>query len=91
MAKGAISWTRKTDAGDRVEISVHHLGGQWTFYSRERRPEDWQVVPNPPLEDWLELLDAIERRIGRQLIKPEEATRLKKLILERYPNAELTV
>ena len=89
MAKGEISWTRKTDTGDRVEISVRHLGGQWTFYSRERRPEDWQVVPNPPLEDWLELLDAIERRIGRQLMKPEEAERMKKVILERFPEADL--
>lgn len=90
MAKGAINWTRKADDGTRVEIEVRHLGGQWTFHSRERRPENWQAVPNPPLIDWMELLDAVERRIGRQLMKPEEATRLKKLILERYPNADLT-
>jgi hypothetical protein len=37
-------------------------------------------VENPPLEDWQELLDAVERRIGRQLMKPEEAERIRKTI-----------
>jgi hypothetical protein len=42
-------------------------------------------VENPPLEDWQELLDAVERRIGRQLLKPIEAERLKKIIALRFP------
>ena len=89
MAKGEISWTRKSETGERVEISVRHLGGRWTFYSRERRPEDWQVVDAPPLEDWLNLLDAVERRVGRQLIKPDEVERIKKTIRERFPEVKL--
>ena len=89
MAKGEISWTRRSETGERVEISVRHLGGQWIFHSRERRPENWQVVPDPPLEDWLQLLDAVERRVGRQLLRAEETERLKKIIIERFPGNEL--
>jgi hypothetical protein len=75
-----ISWTRRTDDGERVEIYVDQTGDRWVFHSRERRPEPWQVVENPPLEDWERLLDAVERRIGRQLMKPEEADRIRKTI-----------
>ena len=85
MAKGTISWTRRTDAGERVEVSVQQFGERWIFRSRERRPENWQLMEEPPLEDWLELLDAVTRRVGRQLIRPEEAERLKKIIRERFP------
>jgi hypothetical protein len=80
MPKGDISWTRRTDTGERVEIYVEHVGERWVFHSRERRPEPWQVMENPPLEDWQELLDAVERRIGRQLLKPVEADRIRKTI-----------
>jgi hypothetical protein len=80
VAKRDISWTRRNDAGERVEIYVEQNGDRWIFYSRERRPEPWQVVADPPLEDWLELLDAVERRIGRQLMKPIEAERIRKTI-----------
>jgi len=80
-----ISWTRRNEAGERVEIYVEQTGGGWIFRSRKRRPDPWQVVENPPLEDWQELLDAVERRIGRQLMKPVEAERLKKIIALRFP------
>ena len=80
MPKRDISWTRRNDVGDRVEIYVEQIGDRWIFHSRERRPEPWQIVDDPPLEDWLQLLDAVERRIGRQLMKPLEADRIRKII-----------
>jgi hypothetical protein len=89
MPKGDITWTRRTEAGARVEVNVRHVGDRWVFHSRERRPEQWQVVDDPSLEDWLKLLDAVNRRIGRGLIRPQEAERLKKIILDRYPAAPL--
>jgi hypothetical protein len=52
---------------------------------RDRRFEQWQAVAEPPLEDWLELLDAVRRRISRRLLRPEEETRVKKSIYERFP------
>jgi len=41
------------------------------------------------LEDWLELLDAVQRRIARRLLRPEEESRLKQTIRELYPEADL--
>jgi hypothetical protein len=46
-------------------------------------------MAEPPLEDWLELLDAVERRINRRLLRPEEEARVRKSIRERFPEAEL--
>ena len=80
MPRRDISWTRRNDAGERVEIYVEQMGDRWIFHSRSRRPDKWQVVADPPLEDWLELLDAVERRIGRGLLKPIEADRIRKII-----------
>jgi len=86
VPKRDISWTRRNDAGERVEIYVEQTGDRWIFHSRERRPEPWQIVDDPPLEDWLELLDAVERRIGRQLMKPLEAEHIRKIIeIRRQP------
>ncbi|HLQ76721.1 MAG TPA: hypothetical protein VK210_05170 [Terriglobia bacterium] len=86
MAKGDISWTRRNEAGERVEVSVEQFGDRWIFRSRGRRPEQWQEMAEPPLDDWLELLDAVTRRVGRQRIRPEEVERLKKIIRERFPS-----
>jgi hypothetical protein len=83
VPKRDISWKRQNAAGERVEIYVDKIGDRWVFHSRERRPEAWQVMADPPLEDWLELLDAVERRIGRQLLKPEEAVRICKIIEQK--------
>ena len=87
MPKGDISWTRRTDDGVRLEVNVRHVGDRWIFHSRGRRPEQWQEVAEPPLEDWLELLDAVKRRIGRGLMKPQETERLEKLIHEKFPGS----
>jgi len=85
MPKGDISWTRRTDDGERVEVNVRHVGDRWIFHSRERRPEQWQEVAEPPLEDWLTLLDAVKRRVGRGLMRNQEIERLQKIIHEKFP------
>jgi len=41
------------------------------------------------LEDWQELLDAVQRRINRRLLRPEEEDRVKKSIRERFPEAKI--
>ena len=88
-AKGEISWKRRTEEGGRVEVYAQHVGSQWKFFAREKRFDQWQAVAEPPLEDWLELLDAVRRRINRRLLRPEEEARVKKSILERFPEAEV--
>ena len=87
MAKAEISWTRKTEDGIRLQVYVHHFGGDWLFYARERRYDQWRRVEEPPLVDWLELLDAVRRRIQRRRLKPEEEGRVRRAILERFPEA----
>jgi hypothetical protein len=89
MAKAEISWKRTTPEGGRLQVYVHHVGRDWLFYARERRYDQWQAVADPPLEDWLELLDAVRRRINRRLLRPEEEARVKTSIRERFPDADL--
>lgn len=87
--KAEIGWKGRTAEGERREVYVHHVGRDWRFYVRSRRYEQWQPLTEPPLEDWLELLDAVERRVQRRLLRPEEPRRVRQLIRERYPETEL--
>jgi hypothetical protein len=89
MAKAEISWRRVTLEGVRLQVYARHVGRDWRFFARERRYDQWQAVEEPPLEDWLELLDAVQRRINRRLLRPEEEARVKMSIVERYPEAKL--
>ena len=86
-AKAEIGWKRRTDEGVRRDVYAQHVGNEWRFYAREQRYEPWQVVEHPPLEDWLELLDSVRRRIQRRLLRPEEEQRVIKTIRERFPDA----
>ena len=89
MPKAEISWKRVTAEGERVQVYAQHVGREWIFYAREKRYDRWQAVPEPPLEDWLELLDSVQRLINRRRLKPEEEARVKKSIRERFPEAEI--
>ena len=89
MAKAEISWKRVTEEGIRLQVYVQHVGGDWRFFARERRYDQWQAIAEPPLEDWLALLDSVKRRINRRLLRPEEEARVKKSIRERFPEANL--
>ncbi len=86
-AKAEIGWKYRTPEGERREVYVRHVGDQWRFFERSRRFDTWQALDDPPLEDWLQLLDAVERRVQRRLLRPEEPARVRKLIRERFPDA----
>ncbi|PYK98029.1 MAG: hypothetical protein DME18_03725 [Verrucomicrobia bacterium] len=88
-AKAEISWKGRTAEGVRCEVYARRVGGEWRFFAREKRYDPWRALERPPLEDWLELLDAVQRRIARRLLRPEEETRVKKTIRERFPEADL--
>lgn len=87
--KGEISWKGRTPEGERREVYAKHIGDRWLFHVRSRRYENWERLENPPLDDWLELLDGVQRRIQRRLLKPDEETRVKKAIKKRFPNADV--
>jgi hypothetical protein len=88
-AKAEIGWKGRTPEGERREVYAHHVSGRWRFYERSRRFDEWQELPDPSLEDWIELLDAVERRVQRRLLRPEEPDRVRRAIRERYPEAQV--
>ena len=89
MAKAEISWRRVTAEGIRLQVYAQHVGRDWRFFARERRYDEWQAIPDAPLEDWLALLDSVQRRSNRRLLRPEEEARVRKSIRERFPEAKL--
>ena len=89
MAKAEISWTRSTPEGELFQIFAQHLSKEWRFFIRQRRYDNWRPHENPPLEDWLELLDAVRRRVARRLLRPESKTRVEQSIRERFPETKI--
>jgi hypothetical protein len=88
MAKAEISWKRVDEDGEPLQCYAQHVGKRWIFYRRRKRFDIWQAVENPPVEDWLALLDSVRRRINRRLLRPEEEGRLVKIISELYPGTD---
>ena len=89
MPKAEISWKRVTEEGTKLQVYAQRVGREWRFFSREKRFDLWQPVPEPPLEDWLELLDAVQRLITRRRLQPDDEKRVRQRIRERYPEADV--
>ena len=89
MPKAEISWKRVTPEGEKLQVYAQHVGRDWLFFAREKRYDRWQAIAEPPLEDWLALLDAVQRRIDRRRLRPEEEARVKKSIRERFPETAI--
>jgi hypothetical protein len=87
--KAEITWKTRMADGARREVNAQRVGGEWRFFVRERRFDQWAPLEHPPLEDWLELLDAVQRRVARRLLTPDHESRLRKTIAELYPDAAL--
>lgn len=85
MPKAEISWKRVTEDGVKVQVYAHHVSRDWRFFMREKRFDQWQPVPEPPLEDWLLLLDAVQRMVTRRRLQPDDEERLRRRIRERFP------
>ena len=88
MPKAEISWKRVTEEGVKLQVNAQRVGGEWRFFQRERRFDQWQAVPEPPLDDWLELLDAVQRLITRRRLQPVHEEHLRRRIRERFPEAK---
>lgn len=87
MPKAEISWKRRTDDGEKLQVYAQHIGREWHFFHRQKRYDQWQRVEEPPLEDWLELLDAMQRLVTRRRYQPDDEDRLRRQIRERFPEA----
>jgi hypothetical protein len=88
MAKAEISWKRVTDEGVKLQVYAQHVGREWKFFHREKRFDQWQEV-EPPLEDWMELLEAMQRLIVRRRYQPDDEEDLRKKIRDRFPEADV--
>ena len=89
MPKAEISWKRVTDAGQKLQVNAQRVGGEWLFSHREKRFDQWQRVANPPLEDWLELLDAVQRLVTRRRLQPVHEDLVRRRIREKFPEAKV--
>lgn len=87
-AKAEIGWVRHTAAGEKIQVFARPVGREWRFFIRQKRFEDWQRVNAPLLEDWMELLDALQRLVVRRRYQPDDVERVQQMILERYPEAK---
>jgi hypothetical protein len=88
MAKAEVSWKRVTEEGVKLQVYAQRVSRDWRFFVREKRYDQWQPVPEPPLEDWLELLDAVQRLITRRRLQPDDEARLRRRIRERFPEVK---
>jgi len=87
MAKAEISWRRVNEDGEKIQVYAQHVGRQWKFFRRGKRFDQWMHIPEPPLEDWIELLEAMQRLIVRRRYQPDDEEDLRKKIRDRYPDA----
>ena len=89
MPKAEISWRRVTGEGVKLQVYARRVSREWRFFARERRFDRWQPVAEPPLADWLELLDAVQRLVTRRRLQPDDEERLRRRIRERFPDVKL--
>lgn len=89
MGKAEISWKSKSPEGVKREVYVHCVGNAWKFFEREKRYDEWQELERPPLEDYLTLLDGVQRRVARRLLMPDDEKRVLRMIREAYPDAKV--
>jgi len=89
MPKAEISWKRVTDDGQKIQVYAQRVSRDWRFFAREKRFDQWQPVVEPPLEDWLMLLDAVQRMVNRRRLQPEDEERLRRRIRERFPEEKV--
>jgi len=89
MPKAEISWKRTTDNGVKLQIYAQRVSRDWLFFQREKRFDQWEPVPEPPLDDWLELLDAVQRLVTRRRLQPEHEERVRQRIREKFPEVKI--
>lgn len=89
MPKAEISWKRVTEDGAKLQVNAQRVGGEWRFSQRGKRYDQWQPVAAPPLEDWLALLDAVQRLITRRRLQPVHEELVRRRIREQFPEAEV--
>ncbi len=89
MARDDIEWRRENAEGERIEIKAHQVRQRWDFFWRPGRSFGWEPLEQPLLEDWLEVLDGVERRVNRRQYPLDEPDKVRRQIRALFPKAEL--
>jgi hypothetical protein len=90
MPRAEISWKRRTPEGETIRVYAQHFGNQWQFFVRGARYEQRHLLERPPLDDWLELLDAVRRASVRDCCSEEVVPGgFKARDSRTFPDAEL--
>ena len=89
MAKGEISWKGSFEDGRKRQAYAKKIGRNWRFFDREKRYDNWEPVLKPEFDDWMELLDGVDRRVHRRLLQPQDADRLRQKIKELFPGVDV--
>lgn len=84
MSRANITWRSETEEGEKCEVYAEKIGDRWLFHWRAGRYEEWRPYSKATLEDWLILLDNVQRRIKRRWFRPEEEGRMLKKMVELY-------
>ncbi len=87
-AKAEVGWTTPGVDGGKRHVFARKFGGEWKFYERPKRKGkdvQWQEIKTPPLSDWLDLLESLERRAARDLTPPAQIEAVRQRIREKYP------
>jgi len=90
MSRANITWKSELPEGEKIEVYAEKVGDRWLFYRRSGRYEDWKPHAEPSLEDYLTLLDGVQRRIKRRWFRPEEELLLIKKIQKTFPDVDLS-
>ena len=71
------------NTGRRRFVKAEHFAGRWTFYCRRERRGIWEKWSNPSREMWLDLLEALERRVQRREgIEEADVAEVQKILTE---------
>ncbi|HEY3998159.1 MAG TPA: hypothetical protein VGO93_04800, partial [Candidatus Xenobia bacterium] len=57
----------------------------WRFSARRGRHDDWEPLEIPLHDDWIELEDAVDRRVTRGLMKPDQLNAVRAELKRRFP------
>ena len=79
-----IKWTDEDpDTGERRFVKADRFAGFWTFRYRKTRRGEWTRLHPPSVDNWEEVLDALERRYQRREgVTDEDVAQVKKILAE---------
>lgn len=91
--KNEVGWTTPGIDGVKRHVFARKFGGEWAFHERPKRKGkdvQWQKIGTPSLNDWLDLLENLERRAARDLTPPSQIEAVRQRIREKYPEHQFT-